>query len=287
MGEGADDLKSRSLSFCRLLRHDTIVFVHGQMTQESSPSQTIMRHVRDSLFVWFISSLLLLLTWCITPLALAQSEPPLPPLQSQAPSSASTMVDFDHFKTGPITKEFTPLLDGFGKEVSWEIRSDPAALSGTNVLAQTSYDQVDYRFPMLVYNNITAKNVRVAVQFKPVSGQIDQVAGVIVRFQDPKHFYVVRANALDNTVQLSRVVNDEHHMIAKESARVATGQWHYLEVTARDDKLTVFFDGQQLFDTSDETFSTAGKVGLSTKSDGVIIFDDLQVTVLDAQGSRS
>jgi len=242
-----------------------------------------MHRVRNSLSVCFISGLL---TWCVAPLALAQSEPPPSPSQGQVPASATT-IDFDHFESGPVTKEFTPLLDGFGKEASWEIRPDPAALSGTNVLAQTSYDQVDYRFPLLVYNKIIAKNVRVAVQFRPVSGQIDQVAGIMVRFQDPKHFYVVRANALDDTVQLYRVVDEEHQMIGKESARVATGQWHSLEVTAQDAALTVSFDGRRLFDARDETFLTAGKVGLSTKSDGVILFDDLQVTVLDPQGSRS
>jgi len=71
-----------------------------------------------------------------------------------------------------------------------------------------------------------------------------------------------------------------------KGTRVASGQWHGLEVIARGDQFTVFFDGRQLFAARDGTFSAAGKIGLSTKSDGVTMFDDLQVTVFDAQGAR-
>lgn len=187
----------------------------------------------------------------------------LPSSQNQASQvSPSTTIDFDHFEVGPVTDEFTPILSGMGKAVSWEIRQDPAALNGKNVLAQTSYDQVDYRFPLLVYNHITAKNVRVAVQFRPVSGRIDHAAGVIFRYQDPEHFYVVRANALEDNVQLYRVMNGIRRVITGEHVRVATGQWHSLEVTAQGSQISVAFDNQQLFTVRDDTFSTAGRIGV-------------------------
>ncbi len=41
---------------------------------------------------------------------------------------------------------------------------------------------------------------------------------------------------------------------------------------------TVFFDGKQLFQVEDSTFSEAGKVGLWTKADAVTHFDDFQLT---------
>jgi len=244
-----------------------------------------MKHTHYSLLLIFTIYLLLLLTLNAPRLAFAQSEPSSS--LSQASALASTTINFDHFKIGPVPKEFRPFLGGLGKDVSWEIRADPSALSDKNVLTQTSYEKIDYRFPLLVYNNVTAKNVYVAVQFKPVSGTIEQAAGIIVRFQDPEHYYVVRAHALEDKVQLYRVVKDVRQIIVGESAHVASGQWHSLEVVAKDDQFTVFFDGQQLFEVRDETFLTAGKVGLSTKSDGVTIFDDLQVKVLDQHDGNS
>jgi len=211
-------------------------------------------------------------------MVLAQSESSS---SSQSLSTEPTTIDFEHFETGPVPKDFTPFLGGFGEDTAWQIKSEPSALSGTKVLAQTSYDQIDYRFPMLVYNDVIAKNVRVAVQFKPLSGKIDQAAGVIVRFQDPEHFYVVRANALEDTVQLYRVEEGVHHVVTSKNVHVESGNWHSLDVLIDDVHVTVFFDNQSLFDVRDDTFSTAGKIGLLTKSDGVTLFDDLQVTVLD------
>lgn len=238
-----------------------------------------MKHVLCSLQAWCIGSALSLSTLNLPMIVLAQSESSSSPQQT-SPSEPTT-IDFEHFETGPAPKDFTPFLGGFGKESAWQIKSEPSALSGTKVLAQTSYDQIDNRFPMLVYNDVTAKNVRVAVQFKPLSGKIDQAAGVIVRFQDPEHFYVVRANALEGTVQLYRVVKGVHHVVTGKNIPVESGKWHSLDVLIDDVEVTVFFDGYQLFDVRDDTFSTAGKVGLLTKSDGVTLFDDLQVTVLD------
>ena len=240
-----------------------------------------MKHVEGSLFAWCIPGILFFLTLSFPKQVFAQSESSVASPPSQSLPDPLTTIDFDHFEIGPVPKEFTPLLSGLGKDVSWEIRTDPSALSGKNVLAQTSYEQIDYRFPLLVYNNVTAKNVHVAVQFKPVSGKIEQVAGILVRFQDAENYYVVRAHALEDTVQLSRVVKGARHVVTKESAHVESGQWHSLEVTAKGDQFTIAFDGQVLFESHDDTFSIPGKIGLSTKSDGVTMFDDLQIRVLD------
>ena len=239
-----------------------------------------MKRVLCSLQAWCIGSALSISTLNLPIIVFAQSESSSSPQQTSTAAEPIT-IDFEHFETGPVPKDFTPFLEGLGKESAWQIKSEPSALSGTKVLAQTSYDQIDNRFPILVYNDVTAKNVRVAVQFKTLSGKIDQAAGIIFRFQDPDHFYVVRANALEDTMQLYRVVEGMHHVVTSKNIHVESGKWHSLDVMIDDVHVTVFFDGQQLFDVRDETFPTAGKIGLLTKSDGVTLFDDLQVTVLD------
>lgn len=239
-----------------------------------------MKYGRYSLRPWSLGSALFLATLSAPLIVSAQSDVAAPSSLSSL-AEKSTTIDFEHFQTGEVPGDFTPFLGGSGKESEWQIKAEPSAVSGTKVLAQTSYDQVDYRFPLLVYNDITAKNVRVVVQFKTLSGKIDQAAGVIVRFQDPEHFYVIRADALEDTVQLYRVVKGVRHVVTGKNVRVESGHWHSLDVLIDDAHVTAFFDGQQLFDVRDDTFTTAGKIGLSTKSDSVTLFDNLQVTVLD------
>ena len=43
------------------------------------------------------------------------------------------------------------------------------------------------------------------MRFKTVSGKTDQAAGLVVRYKDKDNYYVVRANALEDNVNLYKV----------------------------------------------------------------------------------
>ena len=45
------------------------------------------------------------------------------------------------------------------------------------------------------------------LRFKPVSGRVDQAAGLVWRYQNEDNYYIVRANALENNVVLYKVEN--------------------------------------------------------------------------------
>lgn len=184
-------------------------------------------------------------------------------------------IDFDHFPVGQAPEGFLSIVSGTGKPADWEIRPEPTAPSSPNVLAQISMEAENFRFPLLIYNKFVAKNVEVTVHFKPVSGKIDQAAGVVARYQDETHFYVVRANALENDVRLYKVVDGIRQPIRGASAPVTTGKWHDVQLRVNGTHFRVCFDGILLFEAEDDTYQQAGKVGLSTKSDGVTVFDNL------------
>ena len=48
-------------------------------------------------------------------------------------------------------------------------------------------------------------NGEVHVKFKPISGSVDQAAGLVWRYQDEDNYYIVRANALEDNVVLYKV----------------------------------------------------------------------------------
>jgi hypothetical protein len=58
-------------------------------------------------------------------------------------------------------------------------------------------------------------------------------------------------------------------------ARVPGNTWNKLGVEIKGHLFTVSLDGRKLFDVEDSTFTEAGKIGLWTKADSVIYFDDL------------
>jgi len=51
-------------------------------------------------------------------------------------------------------------------------------------------------------------------------------------------------------------------------------------VVAKGNHFEVYHNAKKLYEVEDETFKEAGKVGLWTKADSVIYFDDLQITAL-------
>ncbi len=202
---------------------------------------------------------------------------------AEARSTSETTLDFDTFEVGKTPAGFSTALTGGGGPVSWVIQEDSTAPSGGKVLAQTSTDKTDYRFPLCVYDPLTAKDVEVSVKFKTVSGKVDQAAGLVARFTDKDNYYIVRANALEDNVRLYKVVGGSRKQFAGTKMKVSSGEWHTLKLEVKGKHFEVFFDDKILVEADDDTFKDAGKVGLWTKADSVTYFDDLKIESYDPQ----
>jgi hypothetical protein len=170
---------------------------------------------------------------------------------------------------------------GVGKPGRWIVQAD-----GTNkVLAQADPDSTRSRFPVAVLSDLTAADVELSVRFKPISGRVDQAAGLVWRYQNQDNYYIVRANALEDNVVLYKVeggkrtdlpVKGEGRTYGKKS-EVPSGQWSTLRVVANGRLFEVYFNGTKLYEVDDATFSKPGKVGVWTKADSITQFDDLTV----------
>jgi hypothetical protein len=195
---------------------------------------------------------------------------------------AKFTIDFEKLASGSTPAAFTPHLTGRGSPGSWEIREDSSAPAGSKVLAQTSTDTTDYRFPVLVYDSFIARDPEVSVACKAVAGRVDQACGLVARFSDKDHYYVARANALENNVRLYHVVAGRRVQFAGVNHTVTSGQWHTLTLDVKGANFRVSFDGKLLFEAYDTTLANAGKVGLWTKADSVTYFDNFSAVSHDA-----
>jgi hypothetical protein len=125
-----------------------------------------------------------------------------------------------------------------------------------------------------------ARDVALAVRFRPVDGRVDQAAGLVVRYRDARNYYVVRANALENNVRLYRVVDGRRIQFAGTDTRVPRDRWQALALRAVGDRFEVSLDGRMLFAAADRTFAEAGRVGVWTKADSLTHFDALEAEAL-------
>ena len=208
-----------------------------------------------------------------TPAAVAQEKPA--PLQS---AGKQFVYDFDNETPGRLPAKFHTAKTGGGAPEKWAVTADSTAPSKPNGVVQTSTDQTDYRFPLLIGDEGSFRDLDISVKFKAVSGRVDRAAGLVFRLKDPNNYYIVRANALENNYRLYHVVNGRRSQFAGANFKVSSGEWHELRVEAVGNKITCYYDGDKKIEATDNTFTDAGKVGLWTKADSVTYFDDLKVT---------
>jgi hypothetical protein len=196
--------------------------------------------------------------------------------ESFAAQSNSDLIPLAPAQPGGVPVGFQVARTGKGAPPAWSVVGDSDVPSG-QLLAQTSTDQTDYRFPLAIFDGIAAANVEVTVRFKAVAGRIDRAGGIAVRLTDADNYYVVRANALEDNVNFYRVVDGGRRKIAGVLTKVASDVWHALGLKAEADTFTISFNGTVLFTATDRTFTDVGRVALWTKADSVTHFDALSI----------
>ncbi|MEE8550939.1 MAG: ethylbenzene dehydrogenase-related protein [Gemmatimonadota bacterium] len=197
---------------------------------------------------------------------------------------------FEMDEAGTTPEGFSTAMTGRGEPGQWLVREEADAPSGRKVVVQVSDDPTNHRFPLLVFDKLTVREVDVSVEFKPILGSVDQAAGLVWRYRDPQNYYVVRANALEDNVVLYKVEAGRRSDLKPtgswfaygKKAPVPGGAWSVLRLKAQGNHFTVWLNGEHLFDVDDETFSEAGRVGLWTKADSVTAFDDFSIKSYDA-----
>ena len=196
--------------------------------------------------------------------------------------AATRKVDFsqDAIDQPPKGFEFAHTAR-VGRPGKWIVQTDGA----NKVLTQTDADSTRSRFPVAVLADVTTADGDLSVRFKPISGRVDQAAGLVWRYQNQDNYYIVRANALEDNVVLYKVENGRRmDLPVKGEGRtygkkteVPAAQWSTLRVVATGRLFEVYFNGAKLYEVEDATFAQPGKVGVWTKADSVTQFDDLTI----------
>ena len=193
-----------------------------------------------------------------------------------AAAADSVKRDFEADPVGQPPAGFEFARTGGGAEGKWVVRVEKGA-DRNHVLVQESADPTDYRFPVAVLKEGAYKDVTLSVRARPLSGQVDQGFGLVWRYKDANNYYVTRCNADEDNCTIYHTVAGRRRAFLNHDVKVPTNKWHILKMEAVGAHFTVWYDGNKVLDATDETFKDAGKVGLWTKADSVVEFDDFVV----------
>src|SRR5205085_1249236 len=109
---------------------------------------------------------------------------------------------------------------------------------------------------------------------------VDQAAGIAFGIGGDGSYQGVRANALEDNILYFKVIKGKRTVLdTLRDIPTPTKTWHTLAIELKGNHLDVFFDDQRKFERLLDA-APAGRVGLWSKADSEILFDDFTVTAL-------
>src|SRR5438105_8443714 len=137
------------------------------------------------------------------------------------------------------------------------------------------------------YAYVVAKDVadftngEITVRFEGISGRIDQGAGILFNLKPNGDYLTIRANCLENNLVLWKFEKGKRSSVKwVRDTPTASRQWHDLKVRIAGAKVEGYLDGK-LYLEHTLPAPVSGRIGLWSKADSYVHFDDFTVTPAD------
>jgi hypothetical protein len=133
-------------------------------------------------------------------------------------------------------------------------------------------------FPIAVMNEVADfREGTITVRFKGIAGRIDQAAGILFDVKPNGDYLALRANALEDNLVLWKYEKGRRSSVKwVRSTPTPSGQWHELKLVVAGSKVEGWLNGKSVL-SHDLGRPVAGRVGLWSKADSVVYFDDFRV----------
>ena len=211
--------------------------------------------------------------------------------------AASSVQSFDTETVGAEPKSFTAAVgnwvivdDGGNKALSvngsqWArgqtsggLADKARALYGDRYAEFLDNVQSYAYFPIAVMNEVADfRNGAITLRFKGVAGRIDQAAGILFNVQPNGDYLTLRANPLEDNLVLWQYVKGKRSSVKwVRNTPSPTGQWHELKLTVVGNKVQGWLNGVLTLNHDLEK-PVSGRIGLWSKADSVVYFDDFRV----------
>ena len=144
------------------------------------------------------------------------------------------------------------------------------------VVAQLDQGRDNNRLALAIVEGVEVEDVRLSAKIKVVAGKVEQSGGIVWRYRNSENYLFARIDSEEKNVRLYRVVDGNRIRFGGEDyKKLEPGRWYTLRIEHRGTRIKVYLNDEMLFDERDRHFVKPGKIGLWTKADSVVYFDDL------------
>jgi hypothetical protein len=117
----------------------------------------------------------------------------------------------------------------------------------------------------------------IAFRFKTIAGKIDQGAGILFNLKRNGDYLALRANPLENNLVLWKFERGVRSSVEwVKDTPTSSQEWHTLKLKVTGPKVEGYLDDEHLL-THTLKANVSGRVGIWTKADSVVYFDDYTV----------
>jgi hypothetical protein len=184
---------------------------------------------------------------------------------------------FEDATFGELPGGWKAAKTGEGEGSLWRVQEDDSAPAGKQVLVQTSPMGPTRMFNLCICEESDLTDVELSVQFKALSGEIDQGGGILWRCQDADNYYIARHNPLEKNFRVYKVIGGKRTQLATANVDETGGKWHTLRIVHRGTQIQCYLNDKLHLEVKDDALKQSGKVGLWTKADAVTAFDEFIV----------
>jgi hypothetical protein len=137
-------------------------------------------------------------------------------------------------------------------------------------------------FPYAVAKDVADfRDGEISVRFEGISGRIDQGAGILFNLKTNGDYLTVRANPLENNLVLWKFEKGKRSSVKWiRDTPTASRQWHELKVRIAGTKVEGYLNNK-LYLEHTLPQPVSGRIGLWSKADSHMYFDDYTVTPSD------
>ena len=133
-------------------------------------------------------------------------------------------------------------------------------------------------FPIAILKSIDDfREGEISLRFEGVSGRIDQAAGIIFNVKPNGDYLILRANCLENNLVLFKYEHGKRSQVKwTRNTPTPSRQWHDLKLEVSGKHVKGYLDNR-LYVEHDLPSPVSGKIGVWSKADSVMYFDDYRV----------
>ena len=145
-----------------------------------------------------------------------------------------------------------------------------------NLFINKQNSKYSYGYNLCFNKNKKIKNVEISVDFKPISGNIDQGSGIAWRIQNEYNYYVARFNPLENNFRLYYVKNGNR--VQLKSAKIKLSKnYNTMKITHQGNNIKAYINDRLLLNYNDRMFKNSGYVGVWSKADASTLFTKILI----------